>query len=373
MSNLLRERVYPPLIPVRMSLGLNLWAQHGQDLLTLMRRYPGIFPSIPAEPPAIGEGDAGVHARQYVTDSWGTVREFIFGGIDGMSKSYPLADWAALATYVPPDPLETAERHPRDDWELLRRESTKAKREGRFIWYYIGEFNERMYYLRGFERYLLDLAEEPSQLATMRDMVVAHNVRLISKCLECGVDVFVFHDDLGHQKQLMMSPSTFRKWLKPGYVQMWGPIKAAGCYVYLHSDGMIREILPDLIEIGLDVVNPQVAVNGIDAIAEICKGRICIRADLDDQGVIPHGSPQDIRDHVREVVMKLGSPEGGLSIEAKLIGPVPLENLEALFASADQWRFHYDPRPERDRRHLKTPADFWTTIWGTGKHAARAD
>jgi hypothetical protein len=373
MSNLLKERLYPPLIPVCISLGSNLWAQHGQDLLTLMHRYPGIFPSIPAEPPAIGQQDAGVHARRYVTDSWGTVREFIFGGIDGMSKSYPLADWAALETYVPPDPLETAERHPRDDWELLRRESAEAKREGRLIWYYIGEFNERMYYLRGFERYMLDLAEEPPQLATMRDMVIAHNVRLISKCLECGVDVFVFHDDLGHQKQLMMSPSAFRKWLKPGYERMWGPIKAEGRYVYLHSDGMIRDILPDLIETGLDVINPQVAVNGIDAIADICKGRICMRANLDDQDIIPHGSPQDIRDHVREVVTKLGSREGGLSIEAKLIGPVPPENLDALFASADELRFYYAPRPEHNRRLIKTPADFWTTIWGTGKHAADAD
>ena len=187
----------------------------------------------------------------------------------------------------------------------------------------------------------MDLAEEPPQLARLTEIVLSYNVRLIAKCIECGVNIFVFHDDLGTQKQLMMSPSTFRKWLKPGYIQMWTPIKAAGQYVYLHSDGMIWEILPDLIEIGLDVINPQVAVNSVDTIAEICKGRICIKANLDDQDIIPHGSPQEIREHVREVVMKLGSPQGGLGIEAKLIGPAPIENLDALFSSAEEMRFYY--------------------------------
>jgi len=265
------EQIYTPIIPVYFSIGLNLWAQHGRDLVTLMRRYPGIFPDVPEEPPIIKECDAGMHEKTYVTDNWGTVREFIFGGIDGMSKSYPLADWAALETYVPPDPLTKAERGPRRDWEVLRRECERSSRDGRLTSYYIGEFHERLYYLRGFDRYLMDLAEEPPQLVRLIEIVLSYNVRLIAKCLECGVNIFVFHDDLGTQKQLMMSPSTFRKWLKPGYARMWTPIKAAGQYVYLHSDGMIREALPDLIEVGLDVINPQVAVNGVDAIAEICK------------------------------------------------------------------------------------------------------
>jgi hypothetical protein len=104
---------------------------------------------------------------------------------------------------------------------------------------------------------------------------------------------------------------------------------------------MIREILPDLIEIGLDIINPQVGVNGVDAIAEICKGRICIKANLDDQDIIPSGEPREIREHVREVVMKLGSPQGGLGIEAKLIGPAPIDNLNALFSEADSMRFYY--------------------------------
>lgn len=96
-----------------------------------------------------------------------------------------------------------------------------------------------------------------------------------------------------------------------------------------------------MIEVGLDVINPQVALNGIDPIAEICKGRVCIKADLDDQDTIPYGTPAERREHVKEVVMKPGSREGGVGLEAKLLGPAPLENLEALFAAAREWCTHY--------------------------------
>ena len=343
MSNTLREKWLTPVIPIEFWAGPNLWAQHGSALEALMQRYRGIFPD-PENLPIIKEshqaGAGRLPEKAYVTDNWGTVREFIFSGIDGMSKSYPLADWTALETYVPPDPLIHAERALRD-WEALCKESEYSRKEGRLTRYYIGEFHERLYYLRGFQTYLLDLAEEPPQLARLIEMVLSYNERLIAKCLECGVNLFVFHDDLGTQNQLMMRPDTFRKWLKPGYVRMWAPIKAAGQFVYLHSDGMIREVLPDLIEVGLDVINPQVAVNGIEEIAEICKDRICIKANLDDQHIIPLGSPQDVRGHVREVVMKLGSPQGGLGIAAKLIGPAPLKNLEALFSTVEELRSYY--------------------------------
>ena len=268
-ARVLRQRIYTPVVPTWFNIGTNLWAQHGERLIGLMHRYPSLFPDIPNGAPVIGESAAGPHEKTFVTDHWGTVREFVFGGIDGMSKSYPIADWAALDSYVPPDPLTHAERVLRD-WEALCAEAEANRRAGLLTRYYIGEFHERMYYLRGYQNHLTDLADEPPQLSRLIELILGFNERLIGKCLECGVNIFVFHDDLGNQRQLMMRPSTFRKWLKPGFARMWAPIKAAGQYVYLHSDGMIRDVLPDLLEIGLDIINPQVAVNGIDEIARIC-------------------------------------------------------------------------------------------------------
>ncbi len=340
-NHLLREREYTPLIPVYFNLGVNLWAQHGADLIPLLRRYPDLFPQVPAMPRVTGDGDAGRHEKTTVTDHWGTVREFIFGGIDGYSKTYPLVDLAALETYQPPNPMTHAERALRLDWDTLCATCAATAEHGGISAYFVGEFNERLYYLRGYENYLMDLVDEPPELPRIIELILNYQEQVIAKCIECGVNLYIFHDDLGNKTHLMMSPAAFRKWLKPGYRRLWGRIKEAGQYVYLHSDGTIWEVLPDLIEVGLDVINPQVALNGIDRIAEICKGRVCINADLDDQDIIPYGTPADVREHVKEVVMKLGSKEGGLGLEAKLIGPASMENLEALFETARQWRDYY--------------------------------
>jgi len=340
-GNLMRVREYTALIPVYIAAGANLWAQYERDLIPLLRRYPEFFGAVGDDPPVTREDDVGSHDKTTVTDNWGTVREFVFGGIDGYSKTYPLSDWAALETYQPPNPLTHAERSLRQDWGTLQEACAATAAQGGITPYYIGEFHERLYYLRGYENYLMDLIDEPPQLARLIEIVLAYQETVIRKCVECGVNLFVFHDDLGTQTHLMMSPSAFRKWLKSGYRRLWSPIKEADQYVYLHSDGMIWEALPELVEAGLDVINPQVAVNGIDRIAELCKGRICIKANLDDQGTIPHGTPGEVREHVEEVVRKLGSPEGGLALEAKLIGPVPMANLEALFEAAREWRSYY--------------------------------
>jgi len=89
------------------------------------------------------------------------------------------------------------------------------------------------------------------------------------------------------------------------------------------------------------VINPQVAINSIEEVAKICKGRICIKANLDDQHIVPLGSPQDAGDHTREMVVKLGLPQGGLGLEAKLIGTAPLQNIEPLSSTDGEKQSYY--------------------------------
>ena len=78
-----------------------------------MRRFPGIFPSIPDEPPDVTT--AGMHEKTSETDNWGVVEEFVVGGIGGVFKDFPLADWMALETYVPPDDVVYARKGLRPD------------------------------------------------------------------------------------------------------------------------------------------------------------------------------------------------------------------------------------------------------------------
>ena len=103
-----------------------------------------------------------------------------------------------------------------------------------------------------------------------------------------------------------------------------------------HSDGEISPIIPDLIECGVSVINPQLAANGLAALARVCKGRACIDIDLDRQR-FPFWTPAEIDAHVREAVETLGAPEGGLWLKASIDDEVPLENVEAIFRALETY------------------------------------
>ena len=110
-------------------------------------------------------------------------------------------------------------------------------------------------------------------------------------------------------------------------------VHAAGKHFYFHTDGCTLDILPDLIEIGVDVINPQFSSMDLEAVAEVCAGRVCISSDIDRQRLLPRGSPREIREHVRSVVRLFGGPEGGLIGRAEIGPDVPLENAEAVFCA----------------------------------------
>jgi hypothetical protein len=108
----------------------------------------------------------------------------------------------------------------------------------------------------------------------------------------------------------------------------------------MHSDGHIAEIIPDLVDCGVNVINPQVRANGLEALAEACRGKVCVDLDLDRQ-LFPFCTPQEIDDHVRQAVETLGSPEGGLWLKAEIGFDVPLENVEAICAALEKYRSTY--------------------------------
>ena len=114
----------------------------------------------------------------------------------------------------------------------------------------------------------------------------------------------------------------------------------------MHTDGHILEIIPDLVACGVDVINPQVGANGLENLAEICKGKVCVDLDLDRQK-FPFWNPDDIDRHVKEAVEILGSPEGGLGLRAEIGDDVPLENVEAICAALEKYSTYYstDQKP----------------------------
>ena len=147
-----------------------------------------------------------------------------------------------------------------------------------------------------------------------------------------------FHGDFATQRGLMMSPEIFRKFLKSGYMEMFQTCRRRGAHVHYSCDGNLLEIVDDLIECGVSCHDPQVGANGIDAIAENYKGKLCAMVDIDEQ-MLPFCKPADIEDQVAEIISKVGSPEGGLVVYACPSEDVPLENIEAICSAWEKHRF----------------------------------
>lgn len=139
----------------------------------------------------------------------------------------------------------------------------------------------------------------------------------------------------------MLSPDHFRKYIKPTYERMMTPARQAGCIVYMHSDGDIRTLADDLIGGGVDVINCQDLVNGIDWIAENLAGRVCVEVDIDRTAVTRYGTPAEIDALLREEVEKLGSRNGGLMMIYGLYPGTPLENVRALMDAMERYATYY--------------------------------
>lgn len=199
----------------------------------------------------------------------------------------------------------------------------------------------RLQYLRGFENALVDMYTDEPLLCELIEKIDGHNMTIVKRYAEMGVDVMEFPEDLGMQKSLVISPEMFRKWILPSYKKLFRPCKENNILVEFHSDGYIMEIADDLIEAGVDIINPQDLCNGIDNVAKEIKGKACIRIDIDRQRIVPYGTRKEIEELIEEEVKKLGSPQGGLEFIAGVYPPTPPENVDALCEALKKYRRYW--------------------------------
>jgi hypothetical protein len=266
------------------------------------------------------------------------VWENIERGLDSIVVHHPLADWSAFGDYVPPDPMTDAMFGPREDWEQVRLRLEKAKQQGRLAaggGLPHGFMYMTLFYLRGFDNLMMDMATEDPRLWQLIEMVEAYNRAVIEKYISLGVEFMHFGDDLGLQRSLPMSPAMWRKFIKPSYERMFRSCRDADIPVGLHTDGHILEIIPDLIDVGVRLLNPQIRANGLKGLQEIAKGQVALNQDLDRQ-LFPFATPSQIEDHIGEVFEGLYLPEGGLMLYAECEPDVPLDNIEAICTALEK-------------------------------------
>jgi len=251
------------------------------------------------------------------------------------------AEWLGVCGIPVAWPLRELSRYPEFQWP---QDFTAGPPAGRLYsghmmgyderWYARGAwitYFEQLQQLRGMENFLMDIATESREFYRLLDDLFEFNLRWIDKWTELEYDGLHFADDWGGQTGLFVKPETWRRIFKPRYARMFKRVRDRGMDVWYHTDGQIRDIFGDLIEIGAQVINCQVAVVGHDWIARNVRGRVAIRTDIDRQRVMPLGSTAEVKEEVQRTFEACGSCQGGI-IACGEVGPdVPLENIRAMY------------------------------------------
>jgi len=301
---------YPSEIPVSVGILPAMWMRGGEEMVRFAKEYKDFIPNIPdIKNPASFMPQS--YALGEFTDEWGCVWSNIDEGMEAIVKKHPIPNRADIGTLEIP-----------------------SNRDGRLPH---GFMYLRLLDLRGFEEAMIDFAEECDELQILIDKVLEYNCRQIEAVLKGAGNCMFFGDDLGMQKGLAIGAGKWRKYLKPCYAKMYAMVRAAGKHVYMHTDGMIYEIMPDLQECGVTMINPQYRANGLDNLVRVCKGKIPINLDLDRQ-LFPFATPSELDDHVRECVEALYLKEGGLGLNIELNFEVPLQNVAAILDAARKYK-----------------------------------
>ncbi len=204
-----------------------------------------------------------------------------------------------------------------------------------------GTFFEAAWRLRGFERFLSDMVEDQELAEALLDRVGQPALENARFAAVSGADILLTGDDVGMQDRMLISPKMWRRWLKPRMAALISAAKQINPHllVFYHSDGYMEPIVPDLIEIGVDVLNP-VQPECMDPVRlKKQYGRqLSFWGTVGTQSTMPFGTPAAVRALVQERIATLGAG-GGLLLAPthRLQADVPWENIEAFFAAVDEY------------------------------------
>jgi len=333
----------PDHIPMLFHINSACWHHYDQNRLQdLVEAHPFLFPGFKRQDEVRPILEPTANQAAPYTDSWGCVWETTDDGIAGRVSRHPLADWSGFDHFRPPDPDKADGMFP-VDWDALRKEAARARADGDVVRGSLphGHTFLRLQDIRGYENFLLDMLSGEPRLDRLIAMVEEFNQGCVSRWMDLDLDIMAYPDDLGMQVGPMLSPDLFRKYIKPVYQRLMKPARDRGCIVHMHSDGDIRQLVDDLIEGGVQVINLQDLVNGIEWIRDRFAGRVCIDLDIDRQSVTVRGTPAEVDRLVRREVELLGSKKGGLMLCYGMYPGVPLENAAALMDAMEKYAGYY--------------------------------
>jgi uroporphyrinogen decarboxylase len=191
---------------------------------------------------------------------------------------------------------------------------------------------ERSWTLRGFENALTDMLLYPQFYHALLDGILAIHLQVIERLAALGVDGILLSDDWGEQRGVIMGPRLWRTFIRPRATAYFAAVHAAGKWTFQHCCGNVYEIIPEMIECGLDVLESlQPEAMDVYAIKRNYGKDLRLWGGLGTQQMIPFGTPQQIRQEVRRLRQELGAGGGYILAPAKpLLPEVPTENAVAV-------------------------------------------
>ena len=205
--------------------------------------------------------------------------------------------------------------------------------------WYISGFStyDLSWLIRGYEPFLMDLAMETGASQVLMDRVSDAVAAQLRHMAGHGTDIVGLGEDVGSQTALLMSPTLWRAQIKPRLAKIIRAAKTAKRDVlfFYHSDGQIREIIPDLIEVGVDILNPiQPECMDPVAIKREYGDRLAFWGALGTQTTMPFGTPDHVHDAVRDLFGTVGQGGGFVCAPSHTLEPeVPWANVEAFVAA----------------------------------------
>lgn len=302
------------------------YAAFPDEMTRIQRDFPNDIETSPEETTVktIAKGDP--HRKGLYIDEWGARFTQKVDGIIGEVKEPIVTDdtWQdTTSVHIPRERL------------CLKRETVDTfcrSTDAFVITPGIARPFEQLQFLRGTENLFVDLCDPPDALISfLRDMHSFY-CELTEVWSKTAVDAIMFLDDWGSQNALLINPELWRRVFKPLYRDYVDIAHSHGKKAFMHSDGQILEIYPDLIEIGIDAINSQIFCMGLDPLSRYA-GQITFWGEIDRQHLLANASEGEVKSSVRSVYEKLYD-KGGCIAQCEVGPGAKIKNVRAVF---DGW------------------------------------
>ncbi len=287
----------------------------------------------------------GMGIRATGKDFWGVVRKSVKHdtGTYNEIAYYPLAEMKTVK--------EVEEYNwPELDWfdfSHLKEEIAAINRDNRYaIMFFAGGAFESPWYMRGLERFLIDLVECPDIAESISSHVTKfYKERALRAIEESGgqIDIIGSGGDIGTQRGMMLAPDLWRKHIKPYSRELIQTFKEMGLITFHHACVSIFPVIEDFIEMGLDILDPiQPKAADMDPmnLNTHFGNKLTFHGGIDEQELLPFGKPEEVREEVNRLIEIMGSDGAYIVCPAHALQPdTPVENALAIYETATEYHF----------------------------------